>query len=140
MTVKELNNLLIDYDQRIFDELEPIIEEIALNSKALAVSLKSCFVEITKTDRYLKFYRGEEVAMSDKELEGDEFMIFRKYVRLLRSCTIMCGNQLSLKYKKVFLDFFMGERLQLARKFREISKSSSVVTNIITSENKQSNM
>ena len=115
MDIETLNSKLSEYDQKVFQELEIVLEEMAKNSKALASNLKSCFTEISLSDRYLRAYNGEEVAIKEKELREDEFMIFRKYVRLLRSCTIMCGGQLSDRFKKLFIDFFMGERLKLAR-------------------------
>ncbi|NQY81086.1 MAG: hypothetical protein HRT47_12340 [Candidatus Caenarcaniphilales bacterium] len=118
MDIETLNLKLKSYDDRVFQDLEPVLEEISKNSKALASNLKSCFTEIALSDRYLRAYNGEEVAIKEKELKEGEFMIFRKYVRLLRSCTIMCGGELSDRYKKLFIDFFMGERLSLAREFK----------------------
>ncbi len=88
---------------------------MAEKSKALAANLRRCFTKFKDSDRYLRAYRGETVAVLEKELTQDEFMTFREYVRLLRSCTIMCGKELSLEYKKLFMDFFSGRRLDLAR-------------------------
>jgi hypothetical protein len=51
-------------------------------------------------------------------------MIFRKYVRLLRSCTIMCGHELSLEIKSLFLDFFSGTRLKLAQELKDDSNQA----------------
>ncbi len=118
MDIETLNLKLAEYDKKIYQHLEPVLAEMSKNSKALASNLKSCFTEIALSDRYLRAYNGEEVAIKEKDLKEDEFMIFRKYVRLLRSCTIMCGGELSDKYKKLFIDFFMGERLSLAKSFR----------------------
>jgi hypothetical protein len=110
-----LDLLLADYDQRFFTELEPVLTEIALKSKALASNLRRCLTKFRDTERYLKAYLGEPVTAKEAELEGEEFMIFREYVRLLRSCTIMCGNETSARFKKFFLEFFAGKRLELAK-------------------------
>lgn len=115
MDVETLNLKLKSYDDKVFQDLEPVLEEISKKSKALASNLKNCFTEIALSDRYLRAYNGDDVAIEEKDLKEDEFMIFRKYVRLLRSCTIMCGGELSNSYKKLFIDFFMGKRLSLAR-------------------------
>ncbi len=115
MDIEALNLKLKDYDDKIMAELEPILEEMAKNSKALASNLKSCFIEIAQSDRYLRAFNGEPVGIQEKDFTEEEFNIFRKYVRLLRSCTIMCGNDLSARYKKLFIDFFMGERLTKAK-------------------------
>ena len=113
MDIESHNAKLKAYDDEIYEKLEPVLEKISENSKALASNLKSCFTEIAESDRYLRAYNGEEIAIKEKDLREDEFMIFRKYVRLLRSCTIMCGGDVSDKFKKLFIDFFMGERLSL---------------------------
>lgn len=88
---------------------------MSLKSKALASNLKECFIKFQNSNRYLDAYLGKKVAMKESELDGDDFETFRKYVRLLRSCTIMCGQELSGKYKKLFIDFYAGKRLELAR-------------------------
>jgi hypothetical protein len=49
-------------------------------------------------------------------LKDQEFEIFRKYVRLLRSCTIICDQETSGKFKTLFWDFFAGARLVIAQK------------------------
>lgn len=121
-SVDELNRALAAYDQEIFLQLEPVLAEMSLKSRALASNLKRCFEKFRDSDRYLRAYRGEEVAIKENELTEQEFMIFREYVRLLRSCTIMCGKDLSQAYKKLFIDFFAGERLNRAR---ELAKSAS---------------
>lgn len=120
MDISTLNQNLHDYDARIISELEPILDEISKNSKALASNLKACFTDIAKTDRYLRAYNGEAVGIQEKDFTEEEFNIFRKYVRLLRSCTIMCSNDLSAKFKKLFLDFFMGTRIELAKQLKQI--------------------
>jgi len=111
----EIDKQLAVYDAEIMLELEPILLEIAKSSKALASNLKSCFTEIANTDRYLRAYRGDLVGIEEKDFTEEEFNIFRKYVRLLRSCTIMCGQDLSFRYKTLFIDFFMGKRLEIAK-------------------------
>lgn len=113
--IEILNLRLKDYDDKIMAELEPILEEMAKHSKALASNLRSCFTDIAQSDRYLRAFNGEPVGVQEKDFTEEEFNIFRKYVRLLRSCTIMCGNDLSARYKKLFIDFFMGERLTKAK-------------------------
>ncbi len=75
------------------------------------------------SDRYLRAYRGENIAIKESDLIGEEFDIFRKYVRLLRSCTIMCGQESSKKFKDLFMDFFSGTRLDLARNLNGTSKN-----------------
>ena len=115
MNKAELNEKLNDYDTSFFVRLEPVLEQIAQKSNALASNLKDCVVQLQNSDRYLNAASGKEVFIKEKDLEGLEFDIFRKYVRLLRSCTIMCGNDLSLEFKKLFLDFFAGERLEQAK-------------------------
>lgn len=97
---------------------------MAEKSKALAANLRRCFTKFRDSDRYLRAYRGEAVSVLEKELTQDEFMTFREYVRLLRSCTIMCGKELSLDYKKLFIDFFSGRRLDLARELGLNERSS----------------
>ena len=114
-TVSQLNKRLEDYDNAIYAELQLVLDEMSQKSKALASNLKECFDRIRETDRYLKAYRAEGVAIQEKDLSGEEFEIFRKYVRLLRSCTIMCGNDLSSRYKKLFIDFFMGKRVEISQ-------------------------
>ncbi len=117
--LESLNQKLQAYDDKIFADLKPLLAEIALKSKALAANLERCFIKFRDSDRYLRAYNGEAVAIVDKELSETEFMIFREYVRLLRSCTIMCGKELSEDYKKLFMDFFSGKRLDLARELGE---------------------
>ncbi len=113
--ITTLNLLLRDYDAKIFAELEPVLVQMRLKSNALAANLQRCFTKFRDTDRYLRAYQGEILSSSEKELTQDEFMVFREYVRLLRSCTIMCGKEVSGQYKKLFMDFFAGRRLDLAR-------------------------
>ena len=111
----EIDKKLAIYDAEIMKDLEPILLDIAKSSKALASNLKSCFTDIANTDRYLRAYKGDSVGIEEKDFTEEEFNIFRKYVRLLRSCTIMCGQDLSFRYKTLFIDFFMGKRLEIAR-------------------------
>lgn len=105
---------LVDYDSRFFEALEPVLETMREGSKALAANLKDCIIKLQESDRYLRASRGETVAVKEADLTGEEFEIFRKYVRLLRSCTIMCGHEVTSEYKKLFIDFFSGTRLKLA--------------------------
>jgi hypothetical protein len=122
MNLDELNLSLRDYDEKIYRELEPILSEIASKSKALASNLKECLDRLKASDRYLRAYKGESIAVKENELSGEEFDIFRKYVRLLRSCTIMCGQESSKKFKDIFMDFFSGTRLELAKELHVTSK------------------
>ena len=89
----------------------------------MASNLKECLERFRASDRYLRAYRGEHIAIKESELTGEEFDIFRKYVRLLRSCTIMCGQESSQNFKKIFMDFFSGTRLKLARELHGASKN-----------------
>lgn len=84
----------------------------------MASNLKRCIEKFRLTDRYLRAAQGQEVALKEKELEAEEFLIFREYVRLLRSCTIMCGKELSEEYRGLFWEFFAGRRLDLAKKIK----------------------
>ena len=91
MDIETLNSKLSEYDQKVFQELEIVLEEMAKNSKALASNLKSCFTEISLSDRYLRAYNGEEVAIKEKELREDEFMILESmyaYFVLVRLCVV----------------------------------------------------
>lgn len=115
MQIKDINLALQDYDSKFFEKLEPVLEKIAAKSKALASNLKECITKLQENDRYLRASQNQEIATKESELTGEEFDIFRKYVRLLRSCTIMCGHEVSNEYKKLFIDFFSGTRLKLAR-------------------------
>mgnify|MGYP007107469026 CR=1 FL=1 len=118
MDIKELNEKLNSYDESFFRSLEPVLTKMSEKSQALASNLKDCIVQLQNSDRYLRAYQGEKVSNKESELTGIEFDIFRKYVRLLRSCTIMCGQEVSAQYKPFFLDFFSGERLELAKKVK----------------------
>ena len=111
---QKLISKLQDYDSYFFEALEPVLEKMREGSKALASNLKDCIIKLQESDRYLRASRGETVAVKEAELTGEEFEIFRKYVRLLRSCTIMCGHEVTNEYKKLFIDFFSGTRLKLA--------------------------
>ena len=115
MKQEQLNQKLAEYDSKFFGSLEIVLEKIAQKSKALASNLKECVIRLQNSDRHLRAAQGEEIAIKDSDLSGDEFEIFRKYVRLLRSCTIMCGHEISNEYKKLFIDFFSGTRLKLSR-------------------------
>ncbi len=117
MNIEILNQDLAKYDDELFAKLEPVLAEISLKSKALASNLKECITRLQKSDRYLRAARGEILACKDSDLEGEEFEIFRKYVRLLRSCTIVCGHNCSKEFKELFLDFFSGSRLELAKSY-----------------------
>lgn len=125
MDLAQLNQNLSTYDKDFYAKLEPVLSEIAGKSKALASNLKECIDRLSKSDRYLRAYRGEVVAIKEAELTGEEFEIFRKYVRLLRSCTIMCNQDCSKRFKELFLDFFSGKRLQLTY---ELSKDQKEKT------------
>jgi hypothetical protein len=115
MDLEKLNEKLDVYDKKFFAELEPVLELIAQRSQALASNLKDCIVQLQKSDRYLRAFQGETVSNKESELTGLEFDIFRKYVRLLRSCTIMCGHDVSKQFKTHFLDYFSGKRVELAK-------------------------
>lgn len=118
MNQEELNKQLEEYDENFFVRLEPVLIEISKKSHALASNLKDCIVQLQKSDRYLRAFQGEDVSNKESELTGLEFDIFRKYVRLLRSCTIMCGQETTSQFKPFFLEFFSGTRLELAKKIK----------------------
>ncbi len=113
----QLNLFLKSYDDELYRELEPILEKIRLKSKALASNLQECFISMAATTRYLRAANGESVGMKDSDLLPEEFMPFRKYVRLLRSCTILLGNEISKEFKELYMDFTFGKRLELARDY-----------------------
>lgn len=115
MDIRELNKQLEKYDQEFFLRLEPVLADIAKKSQALASNLKDCVVQLQNSDRYLRAYQGESVSVKESELSGLEFDIFRKYVRLLRSCTIMCGHEVTARFKPLFLEFFLGKRIDLVK-------------------------
>jgi len=115
MSIDELNKKLEVYDLDFYCRLEPVLQKISLKSKALASNLKDCIEKLKASDRYLKAQNQEKVGIKESELEGEEFETFRKYVRLLRSCTIMCGQESSKEFKELFLEFFSGKRLELAK-------------------------
>ena len=119
MQIDELNKKLYTYDESFFEALEPVLSLISEKSNALASNLKDCIVQLQDSDRYLKAYKGETVSNKESDLTGNEFDIFRKYVRLLRSCTIMCGHETSAQFKTLFLDFFSGKRLELAKSLKD---------------------
>ncbi len=115
MDIAELNQALAQYDKETYAKLDLVLQRIAIKSKALASNLKDCFEQFRLSDRYLRAYNGESIPILENQLIEEEFMIFRKYVRLLRSCTIMCGQELSQEFKVLFLDFFSGTRVKLAK-------------------------
>lgn len=115
MELEELNKALSKYDEEIYAKLDLVLSQISLRSNALASNLKDCFNQLRLSDRYLRAYNGEEVPILEQDLREEEFMIFRKYVRLLRSSTILCGHESSKEIKELFLDFFSGSRLKLAK-------------------------
>lgn len=119
MDLKQLNSILHDqYDQDFYIRLQVVLDEIALKSKALASNLKDCVDRLRDSDRYLRAYQGDTIAIKESDLSGEEFEIFRKYVRLLRSCTIMCGQESSKKFKELFWDFFAGKRLEITKQIK----------------------
>ncbi len=125
LDINKLNHSLQAYDDEVFAELEPVLDSIALRSKALASNLRRCFTKIRDNDRYLRAYQGEQVSCQEKNFSEAEFMIFREYVRLLRACTIACGKELSEKYKQLFMDFFNGKRLDLAKQLGETHEAQN---------------
>ncbi len=125
MDMEALNsNLEKKYDSDFYNKLQIVTDEISLKSKALASNLKECIDRLRDSDRYLRAFQGLPVATKDSDLDCDEFEIFRKYVRLLRSCTIMCGQETSRKFKELFIDFFSGTRLELAKQLGDETRKS----------------
>jgi len=118
-----LDNLQ-NFDEQIDQDLVPVWQEVSKHSKALVNSLKDCFVQARKSQRFEYIY---ELAKTDKNLSPEEitkkatekyseqdFMLFRKYVRLLRACTLSAGGECSKKIKESFKRTFFTERLYLA--------------------------
>jgi len=143
----ELDNILSEkIDKDLLKDLDHYLDIVRKNSRALASSLKRCFENARKSERYLMVYElgvkdGKNVPAErpDKDLEKylenylkdyfekNDFMHYREFVRLLRACTIDVGGEVSSHIKEMYNNFFLGKRLVEAYKLgysTHISKSS----------------
>lgn len=130
-----LDKVLSDsVDKEILEKLDHYLSIVREKSKALASSLKRCFDNARKSQRFVlvfnlgkkdkkenKFINEEElekylgVFLSDY-FEKNDFMHYREFVRLLRACSIDVGGEVSSKIKQSYNNFFLGKRLVVAYK------------------------
>lgn len=139
MDHQTLDNILTEkIDKDLLKDLDHYLEIVSKNSRALASSLRRCFENARKSDRYLIVYelgaedRRRDVAVqrlknvSEEHLrktekyleeylkdhfEKNDFMHYREFVRLLRACSIDLGGEISSHIKEMYNDFFLGKRL-----------------------------
>lgn len=125
-----LDKVLSDsIDKEILEKLDHYLNVVRGNSKALASSLKRCFDNARKSQRFVLVYelgkqdKKENKLVSDEALksyledylkdyfEKHDFMHYREFVRLLRACTIDVGGEVSSPIKEMYNNFFLGKRL-----------------------------
>lgn len=129
-----LDQELNKFDQNINCELEEAFEEIKLKSKALASSLKRCFEDARKSERFEAAFKSglDEINTSqipnkinqeissellneiNNKYEEKDFMIFREFVRLLRACSLHIGGHVSGKIKDCYNKTLKEERVLIA--------------------------
>jgi len=71
--ISDLNKLLAEYDAKFNQDLQVVLDEISLKSKALASNLKECLERLYNSERYLNAYQGKQIAMREADLSGEEF-------------------------------------------------------------------
>ena len=116
-------------DKALLKDLDHYLEIVIKSSRALASSLKRCFDNARKSERYLLVYklgikdRNENKEIPKEEIgqyleeylkeyfEKNDFMHYREFVRLLRACTIDVGGETSSQIKEMYNNFFLGKRL-----------------------------
>lgn len=130
MDFETLDKLLAEkVDEDLLKDLDFYLEKVKANSRALASSLKRCFDNAKKSERFLLVY---ELGIKDKEenkqiskekleeyleehlkdyFEKNDFMHYREFIRLLRACTIDVGGEVSSHIKEMYNDFFLRKRL-----------------------------
>lgn len=128
MNHTELDKLLTEkVDKDLLKDLDFYLEKVRANSRALASSLKRCFDNARKSERFLLVYElgvkdsGRDISMECLEkyleeylkdyFEKNDFMHYREFVRLLRACTIDVGGEVSSHIKEMYNDFFLKKRL-----------------------------
>ena len=132
MDFETLDNILSEkIDKDLLKELDHYLELVRKNSRALASSLKRCFDNARKSERFLLVY---ELGVKDRGsipmeclekyleeylkdyFEKNDFMHYREFVRLLRACTIDVGGEVSSHIKEMYNNFFFRKRLVEAYK------------------------
>ena len=132
MDHQTLDKLLIEkVDKDLLKDFDFYIEKVRNNSRALASSLKRCFDNARKSERFLLVY---ELGLKDRRdvatqrlkeedleeylkdylkdyFEKNDFMHYREFVRLLRACSIDLGGEISSPIKEMYNDFFFKKRL-----------------------------
>jgi hypothetical protein len=135
MEFESLDKLLSEQiDKDIISELDNYLEVVKTKSKALSSSLKRCFENARKSQRFLLAYKlGQKDKIENKLLknevlknyledylkdyfEKNDFMHYREFIRLNRACAIDVGVEVSSKIKDMYNDFFSGKRLTQAYK------------------------
>ncbi len=128
MNQAELDKILTEkVDKELLKDLDYYLDIVRKNSRALASSLKRCFDNARKSERYLMVYhlgimercKDAPVGRLDQYLndhlkdhfEKNDFMHYREFVRLLRACSIDLGGEVSSPIKEMYNDFFLGRRL-----------------------------
>ncbi len=127
MDHQTLDNILSEkIDKDLLKDLDHYLDIVRKSSRALASSLKRCFDNAKKSERYLLVYelglkdRNKEAKQDlEKYLENylkdyfekNDFMHYREFVRLLRACTIDVGGEVSSQIKEMYNNFFLGKRL-----------------------------
>ena len=130
-----LDKVLSDsIDKELLEKLDDYLGVVREKSKALASSLKRCFDNARKSQRFLLVYKlgqkdkKENKSINEEELENylkgylkdyfekNDFMHYREFVRLLRACSIDVGGEVSSHIKKMYNNYFLGKRLIKAYK------------------------
>ncbi len=130
-----LDKVLSDsVDKEILEKLDHYLSIVREKSKALASSLKRCFDNARKSQRFVLVYnfgkkdKEEKKFINEEELEKylevflkdyfekNDFMHYREFVRLLRACSIDVGGEVSSKIKEMYNSFFLQKRLVKAYK------------------------
>jgi hypothetical protein len=129
-------------DKDLLKDLDHYLEIVRKNSRALASSLKRCFENARKSERYMIVYElgikdrtdapMGHLTLDDKDIEKylenhlkdyfekNDFMHYREFVRLLRACTIDLGGEVSSHIKEMYNNFFLGKRLVEAYRLGKI--------------------
>ena len=160
MDHQTLDNILSEkIDKDLLKDLDFYLEKVRANSRALASSLKRCFDNARKSERFLLVYelgvkdrRGAPIGRlngNEKDLEKyleeslkdyfekNDFMHYREFVRLLRACTIDVGGEVSSHIKEMYNDFFFKKRLirnyeaDLSNVAFDLLEASNAVTNCL---------
>ena len=128
-----LDKVLSDsIDKELLEKLDHYLSIVREKSKALSSSLKRCFDNARKSQRFLLVYKlgqkdkNENKLINEEDVkkylenhlkdyfEKNDFMHYREFVRLLRACTIDVGGEVSSPIKEMYNEFFLGNRLIMA--------------------------